>query len=551
MKHNFMDKRKKFIEKSIKKHGNRYDYSKVEYVNSTTKVCIICPEHGEFWQTPQAHVRGHNCPKCSNKKRGDTFRSNVEDFISKASIIHKNKYEYEKDKYVNSETKIPIICPKHGVFWMTPMNHLLGQGCPKCSGRGLNTEEIISKFIEKHGSKYDYSKVSYTKMHDKVCIVCPIHGEFWQTPSKHLLGQGCPKCSAEKRGKLSTMTTEDFINRGNVIHKGKYDYSKTEYTGTYNSLTITCPIHGDFIQRANDHLNGHGCPHCGNNISKVEDEICSYLDELDINYQRNNRNILKGYEIDILIPNKMIGIEYDGLKWHSEEFKPNNYHLNKTVECMKNGIRLIHIYEDEWLFKKDIIKDKLSSMLGKSKNRIYARKCKIGIPTEEEKRTFLNNTHIQGDVPSSVKLGLYYNDELVGIMTFGKLRRPLGYKTSVEGKYELLRYSTKLNTSIVGGASKLLKYFIENYNPIEIVSYCDRRFSIGNMYEKIGFTLDHISQPNYYYIVGNNRKNRFKYRKSELIKEGYDKTKSEHQIMIEKGIFRIYDCGNFVFKWKK
>lgn len=194
-----MDRKEKFIKKSEIVHNGKYDYSKVEYVNSMTKVCIICPEHGEFWQTHQAHARGNSCPKCANRKRGDTFRSNGDIFIERAAKIHNGKYIYDKDSYVNAMTKVPILCLKHGTFWMIPMNHLMGQGCPKCSGRGLTTDEIILSFKEKHGEKYDYSKVVYKKMHEKVCIICPEHGEFWQTPSKHLLGQGCPKCAIKKR----------------------------------------------------------------------------------------------------------------------------------------------------------------------------------------------------------------------------------------------------------------------------------------------------------------------------------------------------------------
>ena len=188
------DKKKKFIEKATKRHDNKYDYSKVEYVDSLTKVCIICPEHGEFWQTPQAHVRGNGCPKCANIKRGDTFRSNNDEFIARANEIHSGKYIYDNASYVNAVTKVPILCLEHGTFWMTPMAHLRGQGCPKCSGRGLTTDEVVSRFIEKHGEKYDYSLVKYEGSNKKVCIICPEHGEFWQTPSKHILGQGCPKC---------------------------------------------------------------------------------------------------------------------------------------------------------------------------------------------------------------------------------------------------------------------------------------------------------------------------------------------------------------------
>ena len=141
------NKKDKFIEKAIKKHGNKYDYSKVEYVNSVTKVSIICPIHGEFLQTPQAHVRGNGCPKCANKKRGDTFRSNINEFIQKANEVHNRKYIYDKNSYVNATTKIPILCLEHGTFWMTPMAHLSGQGCPKCKGRGLNTNEIVSNLF--------------------------------------------------------------------------------------------------------------------------------------------------------------------------------------------------------------------------------------------------------------------------------------------------------------------------------------------------------------------------------------------------------------------
>lgn len=547
-----MDRKERFIEKSTKVHKGRYDYSKVEYVNSLTKVCIICLEHGEFWQTPQAHARGNSCPMCANRKRGDTFRSNGDEFIEKANSIHNGKYIYDKDKYVNAMTKVPILCLEHGTFWMTPMAHLMGQGCPKCSGRGLNTDDVIQLFKDKHGDEYDYSKVVFNKMHEKVCIICPKHGEFWQTPSKHLLGQGCPKCGIIKRSQEKTLTISEFIEKSNVIHKGKYIYDKTVYNGTYEYLTITCPIHGDFKQRANDHLNGHGCPICGNNMSIGEKEIEEYINSLGIDTESKKRGILSdNKEIDVLMPNNSIGIEYDGLKWHSDEFKDKNYHLDKTKECESYGIRLIHIFEDEWINKQEIIKSMLSNILGKTKDRIYARKCKIKEINKDVKRGFLEENHIQGNVSSEINIGLYYNDELVSIMCFGKPRLNLGRKVYRNDEYELLRFCNKLNTCVIGGSSKLFKHFIENYNPSTITSYCDRRWSVGNMYEILGFELSHYSEPNYYYIVGNNRKNRFKYRKSELVKEGYDSNKTEQEIMNERGIHRIYDCGTIVYKWTK
>jgi hypothetical protein len=255
-------------------------------------------------------------------------------------------------------------------------------------------------------------------------------------------------------------------------------------------------------------------------------------------------------EIDIFIPELNIGIEYDGLKWHSDEYKNNSYHLNKTKECSKLGIRLIHIFEDEWVNKSEIVKSILCNLINKTPNKIYARTCEIREIGTKEKNDFLNKSHIQGTVSTAINIGLYYNNELVSLMCIGKPRVNLGRKTHEEGEYELLRFCNKPYTSVVGAASKLFKYFIKKYNPTLITSYCDYRWSIGNMYETLGFTLSHYSQPNYFYIIGNNRKNRFKYRKSELIKEGFDPEKSEKEIMEEKGIHRIYDCGSLVYIWK-
>lgn len=185
---------KQFVEKAKEIHGDKYDYSKIEYVNSHTKVCIICPVHGEFWQTPEKHlIRKHGCNLCS-KPVHDT-----NSFIEKATEIHKNKYDYSKIKYVDSFIKVKIICPTHGEFLQQPNNHLQGQGCPKCKGHTkLSTNEFVERAKETHHNKYDYSKVEYCGTHNDVCIICPIHGEFWQTPHNHLKGQGCPICNESK-----------------------------------------------------------------------------------------------------------------------------------------------------------------------------------------------------------------------------------------------------------------------------------------------------------------------------------------------------------------
>ena len=188
--------KEEFIKKANKKHDSKYDYNKVEYKNNSTKVCIICPEHGEFWQTPNSHLNGVSCPKC-----GGTCVLTKEEWVAFANEIHKGKYDYSKVEYVNAKTKVCIICKDHGEFWQEASSHTQGCGCPICGqitvidSKRSSKEEFIKRANEKHGDKYNYSKVDYVNNQAKVCIICPEHGEFWQTPNSHLNGVGCPKCN--------------------------------------------------------------------------------------------------------------------------------------------------------------------------------------------------------------------------------------------------------------------------------------------------------------------------------------------------------------------
>jgi len=194
---------KEVIKKFQNIHNTKYDYSLVDYSNAHTKICIICPEHGEFWQEPNSHWTGCGCPKCKSEKLSLTFISNQTDFVNKALKVHK-KFIYDKVQYINSQTKVCIICPEHGEFWQTPSKHLFGQGCSKCSNiinsnqLKSNKEEFIKKAQNKHKHLYEYDVVKYINALTKVCIICPEHGEFWQTPANHLSGQGCPFCKKSK-----------------------------------------------------------------------------------------------------------------------------------------------------------------------------------------------------------------------------------------------------------------------------------------------------------------------------------------------------------------
>ena len=209
--------KEEFIKKAREIHGDKYNYSKVEYINNKIKVCIVCPEHGEFWMKPNSHLLKQGCPKCAIERNRFSQRCTLQEFIKKAREIHGDKYNYSKVEYINNRTKICIICPKHGEFWQRPGDHLQHKGCPKCANdkihslQRLTKEQFIGKAIKIHSDKYSYAKVMYTTIYDKICIVCPIHGEFWQTPHDHLKQSGCPKCN---QSHMEKETEEILLNKG-------------------------------------------------------------------------------------------------------------------------------------------------------------------------------------------------------------------------------------------------------------------------------------------------------------------------------------------------
>ena len=201
-----------FIEKARKIHGDKYDYSKVEYIDNKTKVCIICPIHGEFWQRPDNHLHGAGCYKCGRNIMGKKQTKNTQMFVEEARKVHGDEYDYSKVKYVSCFEKVCIVCKEHGEFWQRPANHLQGQGCPLCSKPIHDTESFVAEARKIHNDKYDYSKVVYERNKKDVCIICSKHGEFWQTPHMHLQGQGCPYCKESKLEKeVEKMLKEDNI----------------------------------------------------------------------------------------------------------------------------------------------------------------------------------------------------------------------------------------------------------------------------------------------------------------------------------------------------
>jgi hypothetical protein len=343
---------------------------------------------------------------------------------------------------------------------------------------------------------------------------------------------------------ISLLNTMSLVSNRNVFfEKLGYEYIDYEHENfLYKLKSIKCShifeINYDLF-RSRIKYDNNCCLVCypkDENSSIKEKEIVNWLKEMDINVIENDRKLIKK-EIDIYLPDFKIGIEFNGLYWHSDKFKEKNYHIDKTNKCLDIGIQLIHIWEDDWIYKKEIIKSIIRNRLNKITNKIYARKCEIKVVSSKESKIFLNENHIQGTTTSSIKIGLFYNSELVSLMTLGNRN------TNSKSIFELIRFCNKLNYTIIGGANKLFNFFLKNYKYDKITSYSDISLFTGNLYKNLGFFNDGKTSLNYYWTDLNKKYHRFNFNKKKLISMGYDKNKTEEEIMKEIGYYKIWSCG--------
>ena len=359
--------KKEVLERFKRVHGDKYDYSLVDYKGGHTNVKIICTKdgHGVFTQRPSKHFRGQGCPDCGIIKRVNSTRKNTEQFIEESKLVHEDEYNYSLVRYVDDSTKVKIICKKdgHGVFTQTPSNHLRGQGCPDCGiiksnfTRTKSTGYFIKQSKEVHPDKnYGYEKVIYVESNKKVIIVCPIHGDFSKTPKNHLKGQGCPICGDLEGREKSKLTIDEFIERSKVPHGNFYGYEKVEYEKTEIEVIIVCPVHGDFPQTPNNHIQGKGCPKCTN---KREGRIAIILNEIGV-VHRNHR--ITNRFFDFYLPEYNLIIERDGEQHYFNTFRfrgkrkksieeHHQIDIEKTKLAKSKGHKICRI--PYWLSKED------------------------------------------------------------------------------------------------------------------------------------------------------------------------------------------------------
>jgi len=499
-----------------------------------TKKCRFCDNEAKFISFFKGFSEICTTKECSNELRKQTNlekygcefptqNKDVKNKISGNSVSYKKEVQ-EKRKQTNLE--------KYG--YISPFKNNSVQ------------EKIKQTNLEKYGCEYQLQRKE-VHIQSKETKLKKYKDPNFNNPSK-TKQTNLEKYGVEHLTQLNQKNMELFNKEylmDNFLIQGKLDFYSIVYF--FNISESFCRkelkklnIHNDFVLSK----------------SSIETKINDIFGKI---FNRGDRTLIKPLEIDLLNEEHKFGIEYDGLMWHSigmsEHSMFNNYleensiklkHLNKTDLMEDKGYQLFHIFENEWLDKNkksiwiSIIKDKLNK-----NKKIGARKCIIKEVPTKEARKFIDENHLQGYTNASIKIGLYYKDELLSIMTFGKSR----YNKNIE--YELIRFCTKREYTVQGGGSRLLKYFETQYKPKSLISYANRRWSKGNFYEKTGFEFKHITKPNYFYFeVSKNSlysRNAFQKHKLQNLLESFDPNITEAENMYNNKYRRIYDSGNIVY----
>jgi hypothetical protein len=508
---------------------------------SCNKTCQICGKPVAFQKYYNGYAK--TCSKkcastLSSRKSADTKKERY----GSASYNNKEKAEetclkrYGDAHYVNSNARKSTCAARYGQKW----HNNTEKGKHTCMQRfGVDNVMKLDAFKEKqkqsnlikYGVPYAMQNAEVVSQYKANCKKKTGYDWHTQDPEFHK-----KKEENQKREILEFEEKNNCTERKKLIEK---------YGQSWLSLNLPFIKNKKFLFYSNEYIPQiQKCKEDYlNNSSSYEREIYEYCQSFlpHVEILRKYRGLLKSedfhsLELDIYVPEKSIAIEFNGMYWHS--FKDSNYHLYKTEECEKKGIRLIHIWEDLWISKKSIYKSIIASALGVYNKRIYARDCECREIDGEEYRTFLENNHIQGPVNSAIKLGLFYGGELVQVAGWGKSR----FK---RGEYELHRMCSKLNTQVVGGFSKLIKHSgLKNF-----ISYVDRSLYNGKGYKSSGFKVLEYTKPGYFYYstkkkdIRINRVSAQKHRLSKLL-ENFDLSLTEEDNMLNNGYRRIYDCGN-------
>ena len=513
--------------------------------NVTSKMlCPICKLRPLAFKTDTCEYRHHCSVRCANLDReveskkkatkalmhGDAHYNGVDK--ARATRAMKNGGKWHADDFVEKCAKTAIQ-GGHAPFWHDEQKRK--QTCLEKYGADHPTKnaDVMRQQLERFAEKHNGVKCAF-QLPDVI--------------EKTKIGNRKKSWRCILRSPLvePNFTLEDYLKIENLNQK--------------DCLEFKCKKCGTVFKSKWDNGCCKPCPTCWpelHGVSHLELEVFDFLKSLGLGPEYHlhsqdtvNRSILAPKQLDIVVEKSnvpTIAIEFDGLYWHSEAANGNrSSQLFKTENCETKGIHLIHIFENEWLCKRQIVESRLKNLLGIYDKTVFARKCEVREVSPNESMKFQEENHIQGAIGAKVHLGLYYENQLISLMTFGKSR------FNKKAEWELLRFCNKLGYHIPGGAGKLLAHFERNWNPLSLISYADRRWSRGKLYETLGFKLDHISGPDYWYLKPNNttilyRREKFQKRKLKAQLEIFDESLSEVENMRNNGYTRIFDCGNLVF----
>lgn len=535
-----------WVEKARKTHGDTYEYLNPNR-DELGRVEITCKVHGSFWQRPAKHVYGRGCQQCVGRGT-DKLQELKEKFPT---------WDWSNTEVKDSGTIFKLTCAKHGEF-KTSHNRLMTKKegltpCPACNKVSSGKAQRISADLWGDRIENAYGGAiallgATEGSQDLALFTCIKHGEFMSRPMDVWHGHGCPACGdvlrVENLREAVGVTPDEFYRRALESRGSEYSYDMSTFQNMKSPMRILCNKHGEFWQRPANHLAlSAGCPVCASSVSKGEDDLANWLIDMGQTVVRRDRKLLGGSEIDILLPDHDIGIEYCGVYWHGEGHKSDNYHAEKRRIAASAGVTLLHVFEDEWLEKSDIVKSIISHKLGLGE-RVGARTLTVCDMSWKQARDFFERCHISGaGAPAKACYGLMdKSGRIVQAMSVGKNR----YGDGVE----IYRLASLPGMRVLGGVSRLLSAVERRFPDETIITYADLRWGSGAAYKEVGFTRQEDTRPGYFWAKGLSRYSRVSMQKHKLSKilANFDDTLSEADNCRANGYWKIFDCGHT--KWK-
>lgn len=463
------------------KYGSLY---KLVSLNSdcNSKSEFTCSEHGPF--TVHASIllgRGQGCKTCTSLKPR-AYKHQAGELYDKIVSMHPNLniHPFEKE-YAGSRTQVMYTCAKHGLQTKELRKLLEGVGCAKCAtdNRTIDFDEFVRRSNQTHNNRYTYDKEDFDSFSSGyVTAICAIHGRFRTLAQAHSTGSGCPECGIIRRSTAYKVSFDDFVERARTIHGNRYTYDASQYDSMTQPTIITCSEHGEFIQVASYHIHSEsGCPKCSVRESKGQTEMFNYLAGLGVQVSANYRyGQTHKKEIDIYVKGLKLGIEYDGLPWHSTKYRTKEQQLAKSTELADLGIRLIRIFEDEWLERKGQIKEYLNYQFGKVPDNYYVADCSIIDISPTEAETFHNSRQVKMQDVKDINKALVYKDKIVAVLSMSSTQKGL----------KLLCFSSAFKSAQAGKA--LLTEILRETKAKYVEAYMDNRLESSDTYFRMGFT---------------------------------------------------------------